>query len=142
MGKILNYYLPLNISESVQRTLNFFNSQSGYSIRDSSGDPMGSYWRVVINHGFSFMSWGEDYILEFRPSFNESWPTQVIATISLNFGYGLQWSVPNGVMHNWAMYVNTVPQELMSPAGVIVLVVVIIAIILIPMMIALFPLYQ
>ncbi len=111
MGHKFGFYkVNLPLENVLERTLNFWKENRG-SITQKQQSENNLFYNLVIKRDISAMSYGETYIMNIGYNPQEA-VTYVSVEVSLQFGYGMQWLKPQGIMKKWALEIGCSPMKL------------------------------
>ena len=111
MGHKFGFYkVNLPLENVLIMTLNFWKENRGSIIQKTQSDN-NLFHNMIIKRDISAMSYGETYNMNIGHNPQEG-RTYVSVEVSLQFGYGMQWLKPQGIMKKWAMELGCAPMKL------------------------------
>ena len=111
MGHKFGFYkINAPLEGVLERTLNFWRDNKG-SIIENQETENNLFHMLKIKRDISAMSYGETYLMNIGYNPQET-TTYVSVEVSLQFGYGMQWLKPQGIMKKWAVEMGCNPMKL------------------------------
>jgi hypothetical protein len=111
MGHKFGFYkINAPLEGVLQRTLNFWRDNRG-SIVEKQESENKLFYLLRIKRDISAMSYGETYLMNIGYNSQEAM-TYVSVEVNLQFGYGMQWLKPQGIMKKWAIEMGCTPMKL------------------------------